>query len=79
MKLRAYNVFLQGQFRGSALTYEYKQLRPVVFEMWLGYNHELSNGYYVNYSLRGHTSEIKDGAGDRNMIWGGVVVGRKLF
>lgn len=78
-KVRGYNAFLQGQFRDSERTYNSDELRLIVFEMWLGYTHEFANGYYINYALRSHTSEIKDGVGDRNMIWGGILIGRNII
>ncbi|SMF07958.1 hypothetical protein SAMN02745866_00590 [Alteromonadaceae bacterium Bs31] len=79
IKLRAYNAFLQGQFRESAVTYSHDELRPVVVEAWVGYAHEFPNGYHLNYGLRGHTSEIKEGEGDRDVIWGGVMIGRRIL
>jgi len=78
VKLRAYNAFLQGQFRDSIVTYNHDELRPAVLEVWAGYTHEFASGLHLNYGLRGHTSEIKEGDGDRNVIWGGIVFGRKL-
>ncbi len=79
IKLRGYNAFLQGQFRHSEVTYDHQQLRPVVVEAWAGYTHELRSGYHINYGLRGHSSEIKEGDGDRNVIWGGVMFGSRLL
>lgn len=76
IKARAYNVFLQGQFRDSAVTYDHNELNPVVFEAWLGYTIAFAEGYRLSYVLRGHSSEIKEGAGDRNLMWGGVILAR---
>lgn len=72
VKARAYNAFLQGQFRSSDVSYKSNELRHGIIEAWLGYTFALSNGYRVSYSLRGHTSEIKSGNGDRNVLWGGI-------
>jgi len=72
VKARAYNAFLQGQFRDSALTYDRDELHTGILEAWVGYTLSLKNGYSFNYSLRGHTSELKNGVGDRSVIWGGL-------
>lgn len=72
VKARAYNAFLQGQFRSSDVSYDSNELRHGIIEAWLGYTFALTNGYRISYSLRGHTSEIKSGNGDRNVLWGGI-------
>jgi hypothetical protein len=78
VKARAYNSFLQGQFRASAVTYEHSQLNPVLVEAWAGYTFAFQQGYRISYVLRGHTSEIKEGAGDRNLSWGGIIIARSI-
>lgn len=70
---RAYNAFLQGQFRDSEVRYDSDEVNHGVAEAWLGYTYAFSNGYRLSYVLRGHTSELKDGVGDRNVLWGGLV------
>ncbi len=72
VKARVYNAFLQGQFRDSAVEYKHEELRHGIIEAWLGYTLAFENGFRLTYSLRGHTSEIKEGTGDRNLLWGGV-------
>lgn len=37
LKARAYNAFLQGQFRDSAVSYDHHQLNPLLVEAWAGY------------------------------------------
>lgn len=78
IKARAYNAFLQGQFRDSEHTFSSNQLNHGVFEAWAGYTHIFRNGYRLNYTLRGHTSEIKDGIGDRTALWGGLSLARNF-
>lgn len=78
VKARLYNAFLQGQWRDSAVEYSSGDLRHLVVEAWLGYTHGFSNGFFISYGLRGHTSEIRDGNGDRNVVWGGVMVGHNF-
>lgn len=76
VKARAYNVFLQGQFRDSAHTFDDDELRHLLVEGWLGYTHGLGNGYRISYVLRGHSSEIRGGQGDRHLVWGGLIVSK---
>ena len=78
VKARAYNVFLQGQFKNSAVTYGSNELNHIIIEGWLGFTKAFSNGYYASYGLRGHTSEVKAGAGDRSVLWGGLLMGKRL-
>ena len=78
IKARAYNVFLQGQFRHSEISYNHEELNHVILEAWLGYTHGFNNGYYLSYGLRGHTSELKQGPADRNVVWGGLSLSKAL-
>lgn len=78
VKARAYNAFLQGQFRESAVTYKHHQLNPLLVEAWAGYTFAFKQGYRVSYVLRGHSSEIEEGAGDRNLLWGGIIIARSI-
>ncbi len=70
---RAYNAFLQGQFRDSEVSYDSDEVNHGVAEAWLGYTWAFNDGYRLSYVLRGHTSELKEGVGDRNVLWGGLV------
>lgn len=78
VKARAYNAFLQGQFRDSQVTYDRDQLNPLLIEAWAGYTFAFKQGYRISYVLRGHSSEIKQGAGDRDLLWGGIIIARSL-
>ena len=69
VKARAYNVFLQGQFRNSLVSYDSDELNHGIVEAWVGYSVGLSRGYSITYSIRGHTSELKRGIGNRNVVW----------
>ncbi|MFK8050097.1 MAG: lipid A deacylase LpxR family protein [Halioglobus sp.] len=75
-KVRAYNAFLQGQFRDSAVEYDSSDLNHAIVEAWAGYTHAFSNGYRVSYTIRGHSSELDTGAGDRTVIWGGLTIAK---
>ncbi len=73
VRLRAYNAFLEGQFRDSAVTYNRSELNNVIGEAWMGVTREFSNGFRFSYFIRGQTAEIKSGPGSRDPIWGGVI------
>ena len=75
-KMRAYNVFLEGQFKESTVTYRSNEINHGIFEAWLGYTLALSDGYNFTYSIRGHTSELKHGTGNRNVLWRGVLLSK---
>ncbi|MGI9289398.1 MAG: lipid A deacylase LpxR family protein [Pseudomonadales bacterium] len=70
---RAYNAFLQGQFRQSDVSYTAGDLNHLLLEAWLGYTVAWSNGYRFSYMARGHTSEVEQGTGNRRLLWGGLV------
>ncbi len=77
-KLRAYNVFLQGQFKDSAVSYSSDEVNHAIVEAWMGYTIGLRNGYSFTYSIRGHSSELKQGNGDRNVVWGGLLLAKSF-
>ena len=77
-KARAYNAFLQGQFRDSDISYASDELNHAIVEAWLGYTVALRNGYSFTYSIRGHSSELRHGVGDRSVVWGGILITKTL-
>jgi len=77
-KMRAYNVFLQGQFKDSAVSYSSDEVNHAIVEAWVGYTIGLRNGYSFTYSIRGHSSELKQGNGDRNVVWGGLLLVKRF-
>ncbi|MCK5769206.1 lipid A deacylase LpxR family protein [Algiphilus sp.] len=78
LRLRGYNAFLQGQFRDSALEYEYNALHPVIGEAWFGLTAQLSRHYRLSWVVRYQSSEIKRGIGDREVFWGRITLSRAL-
>ncbi|MDM3869986.1 lipid A deacylase LpxR family protein [Porticoccus sp. W117] len=72
VKARAYNALLQGQFRDSAVSYGSGEVEHLLLEAWAGYTLTFDGGYRVSYMVRGQSSELKQGEGDRNLLWGGV-------
>ena len=78
LKARFYNAFLQGQFRDSDFSYHYSDLRPLIVEGWAGYTYAFRQGYRVSYVLRAQSSEIREGDGDRNVVWGGLIFAKTI-
>jgi len=78
LKARAYNAFLQGQFRQSRHTISHEDVRYLLAEAWLGYTFALSRHYTLSYVARVQSSEIQGGKGDRLLSWGGLVLSRTL-
>lgn len=72
IRTRAYNTFLQGQFRNSELTFDSDELRHVIGEAWIGVTTQVKT-YRISYVVRYQTREIKHGAGARDPIWGGLI------
>ena len=79
LKARGYNAFLQGQFRDSEVSYNSDELNHGIVEVWAGYTVALRDGYSFTYSVRGHTSELKQGTGDRNVVWGGLLITKSFI
>ncbi|MCW8880067.1 MAG: lipid A deacylase LpxR family protein [Kangiellaceae bacterium] len=76
LHLRAYNAFLQGQFRDSAVTYSAGEIRNLVAEGWLGITKQFRSGWRLSYLLRGQTSEVNVGQADRSVFWGGLILSK---
>ena len=74
IKARAYNAFLQGQFKDSEYTLNSNDIRPVIAEAWLGYTASLNQQFKFSYVLRAQSSELRGGDGDRAMVWAGLVL-----
>ena len=74
-RARAYNAFLQGQFRDSEVTFDASELNPLIAEAWVGIGTQFSE-FRVSYIIRTQTKEIKEGVGERNPIWGSLIVSR---
>lgn len=72
VKARAYNAFLQGQFRHSDVRYSASELEPIIGEAWVGFVMPVLNQTQLTYSLNYQTSEIRDGIADRDALWGAV-------
>jgi len=71
--IRGYNAFLQGQWKNSDVSYDRNELNTIIHEAWVGVTVGVDAKTNISYFVRGQTSEIKQGDGDRSPIWGGVV------
>lgn len=76
LKVRAYNAFLQGQFRHSDHRLSGDEVNYLLAEAWVGYTYSFVNDYKLSYVLRAQSSEIRSGEGDRTMVWGGFVLSK---
>jgi len=61
-----------------AFSYSYSDLRPLIAEAWAGYTYAFKQGYRVSYVLRAQSSELKHGDGDRNVVWGGLILAKTI-
>ena len=76
VRLRAYNVLLQGQFRESEVTFAGSELNPLIGEAWLGAGAAFSNGWLASFILRARTKEFDTQQG--NHVWGTLTVSKSL-
>ncbi|HEY8540524.1 MAG TPA: lipid A deacylase LpxR family protein [Steroidobacteraceae bacterium] len=74
LKARAYNAFLQGQFRESEVRYSFDEIRPLVAEAWIGFVTQVLENTQVSYTLNYQTAELRNGQADRDAFWGAVQV-----
>lgn len=78
IKLRAYNAFLQGQFRDSNVSYSSNDIELLVYEGWLGVGCEFTSGIRLSYLVRHQSSELKTGLADRSFAYGEFVASYKF-
>ncbi|MBK7301377.1 MAG: lipid A deacylase LpxR family protein [Moraxellaceae bacterium] len=76
IRARAYNAFLQGQFRESELRYDWQEVRPVLAEAWLGITKQVTPHTRLSWIMRYQSSELRGGNGDRDLVWGSVLLNR---
>ena len=71
---RAYNAFLQGQFRDSVVELSPSQVEPIIGEAWLGVTWQISESYWLSHVAHYQSREIKDGPGSRDLLWAGLIL-----
>jgi hypothetical protein len=72
VRLRAYNAFLQGQFRHSDLRYGFEEIEHAIGEAWIGATWRLPSGLTLRYTLHASSPEVRDGLADRSHTWGSL-------
>jgi hypothetical protein len=77
-KVRAYNAFLQGQFRHSDLRYSASDLNQVLGEVWAGAALRTPSGWSLQYCARWQSPEIRNGEGSRTILWGSLQIAKSF-
>ena len=72
-KYSAYNGFLQGQFRDSAVKFHHDELKHGIYEVWFGVTKTWTSGFGLSFFVRKRTGEIK-GPASRDPLWSGFIV-----
>jgi hypothetical protein len=72
--VRAYNAFLQGQFRHSDLSYGEGDLNQLLGEAWAGVELRTASGWAVQYLARRQSAELRSGSG--SFLWGSVEIAK---
>jgi hypothetical protein len=72
IRARAYNAFLQGQFRDSVVTYSSGELNPWLAEAWAGAALRRPSGVEVRYLARWSSPELRSGPASRSILWGSL-------
>jgi hypothetical protein len=78
VRLRAYNSFLQGQFRDREVEYSSDDVNHVLLESWVGVTAVLRDRLSLSYTIRHQTEELEVGRGSRGFTWASISVA-KLF
>ncbi len=77
-KLRAYNAFLEGQFRDSDLRYSWDGVNHALGEAWAGFAFRTSAGLELQYLARWESPELRNGIGSRSIMWGSLAVSKSF-
>jgi hypothetical protein len=72
LKARAYNAFLQGQFRDSTIRYSASEIEPLIGVAWFGVVSQVLDHTQLSYTLNYQTAEVRHGKAARDTLWGGV-------
>lgn len=72
IRARAYNAFLQGQFRHSEVRYGADDLNVLLAETWAGVVIRRPSGFEIHYLARWGTPELRHGPNARSLLWGSV-------
>jgi hypothetical protein len=78
IKARAYNVFLQGQFRHSDVRLKSTEVEPLVAEAWMGVTSQVFGKTQMSYTLNFQSAEIRHGQAARDGLWGAVQISHRF-
>lgn len=71
---RAYNVFLQGQFRDSVVTFSSNELEHLILDFSMGVSKSFGKAFDVDFSMHFQSKEIEQGIGARDIRWGSLSI-----
>lgn len=72
VKARAYNAFLQGQFRHSDVRQPARNINTLLAEAWAGVVMRQASGLEFRYLARWGSPELRHGPGARDLVWGSL-------
>jgi hypothetical protein len=72
VKARAYNAFLQGQFRENNVEHSHGDIEPIVAQGWVGFVTQVFEQTQLSYTLNYQTAELREGDGAQSSLWAGV-------
>jgi hypothetical protein len=75
-KLRAYNAFLEGQFRHSDLRYSPAEVNVPLEDAWAGFELRTAWGLELRYLVRWESPELRSGIASRSFFWGSIEVAK---
>jgi len=78
VKLRLYNVLMQGQFRDSVHVLPSSEVERLLAEGWVGLHWRPVDAWEFRYTMHVETPEIRSRSARRTIIWGGVSVSRRF-
>jgi hypothetical protein len=78
IKARAYNAFLQGQFRHSDVRYSANEVEPLVAEAWFGVTSQVIGQTQLSYTINYQTAEVRHGQAARDYLWGAVQISHRF-
>jgi hypothetical protein len=77
VKARAYNAFLQGQFRHSEVRHSANEVEPLIAEAWVGFTSQVGQTQ-LSYTLNYQTAEVRSGPASRDYIWGALQISHRF-
>jgi hypothetical protein len=73
-KVRAWNDFLEGQFRHSDLRYSPGEVNIALGEAWVGAELRTASGWELRYIMRWESPELRKGVDSRSFVWGSLEI-----